>query len=97
MGAWVVKAPSEAEWLYRDAKAVAAAKTSDQERERFEPWLKKSLEERAAVEFRLSEGDPDAVDELAWFDLALNEVVGNGEDALLRAAELIFDAEVIEE
>jgi len=87
---------SKAEWLYRDAVAIGHAKTLKAEVKAWEEWVRPALEERADAEFRQAEGDPAAAEDLAWLDRGLDEAIGTDEDALLRAAALTFDAEVIE-
>lgn len=91
------KATGKAEWLYRDAVAIPHAKTLKAEVKAWEEWVTPALEERAAAEFRLAEGDLDAAEDLAWLDRGLDAAIGTDDDALLRAAALMFDAEVVKE
>lgn len=91
------KATSKAEWLYRDGVAIANAKTLKAEVELWEEWIGPALEERADAEFRQGEGDATAAEDLAWLDKGLDAAVGEGDEGLLRAAALIFDAEVVDE
>lgn len=91
------KATSRAEWLYRDAVAISSAKTLKAEVKAWEEWVRPALDERADAEFRAAEGDPEAADDLAWLDKALDAAIGTDDDALLRAAALTFDAEVVGE
>lgn len=90
------KATGTAEWLYRDAVAIASAKTLEAERKLWEKWIEPALEERAEAEFRSGEGDASAAEDLAWLDRGLDAAIGEGDAGLLRAAALIFDAEVVE-
>ena len=91
------KATSRAEWLYRDAVAIGHAKTLKAEVKAWEEWVRPALDERAAAEFRQAEGDAAAADDLAWLDRGLDAAIGEGDEGLLRAAALTFDAEVVEE
>ena len=91
------KATGAAEWMYRDAVAIAHARTLEQEVELWEKWLEPALEMRANAEFLAGEGDPEATEDLAWLDKGLDAAIGKGDEGLLRAAALIFDAEVVDE
>lgn len=86
---------SECEWVYRDGVAVRSATTDQMRRDRFERFVARGLDARAAMELDEFDG-VDVTADRQWMRRGIVEALET-EDAdagRVRAAALLFDAEI---
>ena len=86
---------SECEWVYRDGVAVRSATTDQMRRDRFERFVARGLDARAAMELDEFDG-VDVTADREWMRRGIVEALetDDADAGRVRAAALLFDAEI---